>query len=61
MARYIDADDYTTDVCLQHPLHCEFKCSKCGAWAGVVEGGTLDGGDFDFCPHCGRRIIKEDK
>lgn len=60
IAKYIDKDDYTTDVYWQHPTHCEFKCLKCGAWVGVVEGGTFDGGKFDFCPHCGRRIIKED-
>lgn len=36
--------------------HCEFKCSVCGAWAGIIEGGTLDGVDFDYCPNCGAKM-----
>lgn len=36
--------------------HCEFKCSVCGAWAGIIEGGTLDGGYFDYCPNCGAKM-----
>nr|DAL56707.1 MAG TPA_asm: zinc-ribbon domain protein [Caudoviricetes sp.] len=40
--------------------HCEFKCSVCGAWAGIIEGGTLDGVDFDYCPNCGAKMDLED-
>lgn len=36
--------------------HCEFKCSVCGAWAGIIEGGTLDGVDFDYFPNCGAKM-----
>jgi hypothetical protein len=36
--------------------HCEFKCSLCGAYALVVEGGTLDGGIFNYCPNCGAKM-----
>ena len=36
--------------------HCEFKCSVCGAWAGIIEGGTFDGVDFDYCPNCGAKM-----
>lgn len=36
--------------------HCEFKCSLCGATIGVVEGGTLDGAWFKFCPSCGAEM-----
>lgn len=36
--------------------HCEFKCSVCGAWAGIIEGGTLDGVDFDYRPNCGAKM-----
>ena len=36
--------------------HCEFKCSLCGATIGVVEGGTLDGAWFRFCPNCGAEM-----
>lgn len=40
--------------------HCEFKCSVCNAWIGVVEGGTLDAArDFNYCPACGAKIDKE--
>lgn len=36
--------------------HCEFKCSACGVEIGVVEGGELEGGYFNFCPKCGARM-----
>ena len=39
--------------------HCEFKCSVCGADALVVEGGSLDGGYFKFCPNCGVPLEEE--
>ena len=39
--------------------HCEFKCSLCGATIGVVEGGTLDGANFKFCPWCGAQLDEE--
>lgn len=40
--------------------HCEFKCSVCGNWIGVVEGGTLDGAiEFKYCPACGAKMDKE--
>lgn len=37
--------------------HCEFKCSNCGVEAWIVEGGELDGGNFDYCPGCGAKIV----
>lgn len=42
--------------------HCEFKCSVCNAWIGVVEGGTdaLDAArGFKYCPACGAKLDKE--
>ena len=39
--------------------HCEFKCSVCGADALVVEGGSLDGGYFKYCPNCGVEMEAE--
>ena len=33
--------------------HCEFKCSICGADALSVSCGSLDGGNFNYCPNCG--------
>ena len=40
--------------------HCEFKCSVCNAWIGVVEGGTLDAArGFNYCPACGAKMKKE--
>lgn len=39
--------------------HCEFRCSLCGATIGVVEGGTLDGANFKFCPWCGAQLDEE--
>ena len=47
------------DVCSSHDSHCEFKCSECGAWAGEVAYGTLDGGRFNFCPNCGADMRPE--
>ena len=47
------------DICDTVKGHCEFKCSVCGAWIGCVEGGTLDGGKFKFCPNCGAIIESE--
>lgn len=47
------------DIHYLHPTYCEFKCSICGAWAGCVEGGTLDGGNFKYCPNCGIEIEQE--
>ena len=44
------------DIWKSHDSHCEFKCSVCGAWAGEVAGGTLDGGPFNFCPNCGAKL-----
>lgn len=44
------------DIWKSHDSHCEFKCSVCGAWAGEVAGGTLDGGPFNFCPSCGAKL-----
>lgn len=33
-----------------------FACSSCGAWIGSIEGGSLDGEKFSFCPACGARM-----
>ena len=48
------------DICDTVKGHCEFKCSVCGAWIGCVEGGTLDGGKFKFCPNCGADMRAEE-
>ena len=37
--------------------HCEFMCSLCGGWIGVIEGGTCD---FNYCPNCGARMEVEE-
>ena len=44
------------NVYFEESGHCEFKCSLCGATIGVVEGGTLDGAWFRFCPNCGAEM-----
>lgn len=36
--------------------HCDFMCSVCGAWAADVAYGSLDGGNFNFCPNCGAKM-----
>ena len=33
--------------------HCEFMCSLCGGWIGVIEGGDCD---FNYCPNCGAKM-----
>lgn len=33
--------------------HCEFMCSICGGWIGVIEGGLCD---FNYCPNCGAKM-----
>ena len=39
--------------------HVEFRCSECGVWIAEIFGGNaFDGGGFNFCPGCGRKIIK---
>ena len=41
------------------PYHAEFICSRCGLWlAEIVGGNDYDGGGFDYCPRCGRKIIR---
>ena len=40
--------------------HCEFKCSVCNTWIGVVEGGMLDAArDFNYCPACGAKMDRK--
>lgn len=36
--------------------HCEFMCSICGGWIGVIEGGLCD---FNYCPNCGAKMEGE--
>ena len=36
--------------------HCEFMCSLCGGWIGVIEGGDCD---FNYCPKCGAKMDLE--
>lgn len=38
------------------PGHCEFKCSRCGADAGEIAYGSLDGAKVNYCPNCGAFI-----
>ena len=47
------------DIYQEAKGHCEFKCSVCGAEIGVVEGGDLDGGKFNYCPNCGAKMDGE--
>ena len=53
------------DICYtKNDAHCEFKCSVCNAWIGVVEGGTdsLDAArGFNYCPACGAKLDKEEE
>lgn len=35
-----------------HRHHCEFKCSRCGADAGEIAYGSLDGAKVNYCPNC---------
>lgn len=44
------------DVSDQLRRNCDFMCSECGAWVGSAMWGTLDGGNFKFCPNCGARM-----
>jgi hypothetical protein len=43
--------------------HIEFKCSLCGCELSTVYGGKndcgMDGGYFNYCPHCGARMDGE--
>ena len=50
-----------TDISETNEHHCEFMCSVCGAWAGEIAYGTLDGGGkkIHFCPNCGARMEHE--
>ena len=32
--------------------HCEFKCSRCGADAGEIAYGSMDGAKVNYCPNC---------
>ena len=32
--------------------HCEFKCSRCGADAGEIAYGSMDGASINYCPNC---------
>lgn len=34
----------------------DFRCSICGATITVVEGGSLDGVFFNWCPNCGAKM-----
>jgi len=36
--------------------HCEFKCSRCGADAGEIAYGSMDGAKVNYCPNCGAFI-----
>ena len=36
--------------------HCDFMCSICGGWIGVIEGGICD---FNYCPNCGAKMEGE--
>lgn len=47
------------DISGEVSYYCDFKCSLCGADIGIVEGGNLDGGVFNFCPNCGARMEEE--
>ena len=52
--------DYARDLS-DEPFtdHVEFRCSECGVWIAEIFGGNaFDGGGFNFCPGCGRKIIR---
>ena len=45
---------HAKDVYKQYTKHhCEFMCSLCGGWIGVIEGGDCD---FNYCPNCGAKM-----
>lgn len=48
------------DVSREVAYYCDFKCSLCGADIGIVEGGVMDGGEFNYCPNCGARMEKDE-
>ena len=49
------------DICYGGYPYCEFMCSVCGNWIGVVEGGSLDGATgFNYCPSCGAKMDEQD-
>lgn len=47
------------DVSGEVAYYCDFKCSLCGADIGIVEGGVMDGGEFNYCPNCGARMMED--
>ena len=51
------------NICDTVPVHCEFKCSLCGAELSTVYGGRndfgMDGGYLNYCPSCGALMDKE--
>lgn len=45
---------HAKDVYKQYTKHhCEFMCSLCGGWIGVIESGDCD---FNYCPNCGAKM-----
>lgn len=36
--------------------HTEFLCSACRGTIGCVEGGSMDGAEFNYCPNCGAKL-----
>lgn len=48
----------TSFVCVDE-AHNTWKCEKCGDLERLEADGPFECG-WDFCPHCGRRIVVED-
>ena len=65
MSDYIKREDAkenskAKNVYYEEHYHTEFKCSLCGATIGCVEGGSMDGARFNYCPWCGAEMEEED-
>lgn len=50
---------YAKNINEKSKEHCEFKCSVCNVEIGTIEGGSMDGGYFNYCPNCGARIVED--
>ncbi len=52
-------EEKTTPVVMNSAKSPDFICPSCGASAKIVEGGSLHGGNFRYCPNCGKRVLTD--
>ena len=52
---------YAKNINKKSKEHCEFKCSVCDVEIGVIEGGPIDGGYFNYCPNCGAKMERSEE